>query len=87
MAVIRLGAPADLSAATGVYRRASWSNPGGRDNLLAHPERLILGPEELAEGRTYVAEEDERFYVRAPNAIEELTGRSLVRYIHEHWPA
>jgi hypothetical protein len=29
----------------------------------------------------------ERFYVRAPNATEELTGRSLVRYIHEHWPA
>jgi GNAT superfamily N-acetyltransferase len=58
MAVIRLGAPADLSAATDVYRRASLSNPGDRHNLLAHPEHLILGPEGLAEGRTYVAEED-----------------------------
>jgi GNAT superfamily N-acetyltransferase len=58
MAVIRLGTPADLSAATGVYRRASLSNPGDRDNLLAHPEHLILGPEGLAEGRTYVAEVD-----------------------------
>ena len=56
--MIRLGAPADLSAATGVYRRASLSNAGDRDNLLAHPEYLILGPEGLAEGRTYVAEED-----------------------------
>ena len=56
--MIRLGGPADLSAATEVYRRASLSNPGDRDNLLAHPEFLILGPEGLAEGRTYVAEED-----------------------------
>ena len=55
--MIRLGAPADLPAATDVYRRASLSNAGDRDNLLAHPEHLILGPEGLAEGRTYVAEE------------------------------
>jgi GNAT superfamily N-acetyltransferase len=56
--VIRLGTPADLRAAAGVYRRASLSNADDRDNLLAHPEYLILGPEGLAEGRTYVAEED-----------------------------
>jgi hypothetical protein len=58
VAVIRLGTPADLPAAASVYRRASLSNTGDRDNLLAHPEYLILGPEGLAEGRTYVAEED-----------------------------
>jgi GNAT superfamily N-acetyltransferase len=56
--MIRLGVPADLPAASGVYRRASLSNAGDRDSLLAHPEHLILGPEGLAEGRTYVAEED-----------------------------
>jgi GNAT superfamily N-acetyltransferase len=58
VAMIRLGTPADLPAAAGVYRRASLSNAGDRDNLLAHPEHLILGPGGLAEGRTYVAEED-----------------------------
>jgi len=58
VAMIRLGVPTDLPAAMGVYRRASLSNAGDRDNLLAHPEFLILGPEGLAEGRTYVAEED-----------------------------
>ena len=58
MALIRLGTPADLPAAAGVYRRASLSNAGDRDNLLAHPEYLILGPDGLAEGRTYVADED-----------------------------
>jgi GNAT superfamily N-acetyltransferase len=56
--MIRLGVPADLAAAADVYRRASLSNAGDRDNLLAHPEYLVLGPEGLAEGRTYVAEED-----------------------------
>ena len=57
MAIIRLGVPADLPTASDVYRSASLSNVGDRDNLLAHPEYLVLGPEGLAEGRTYVAEE------------------------------
>jgi len=56
--MIRLGVPADLAAAASVYRRASLSDVSYRDNLLAHPEYLTLGPEGLAEGRTYVAEED-----------------------------
>jgi ribosomal protein S18 acetylase RimI-like enzyme len=56
--MIRLGTSADLPAAASVYRHASLSNAGDRDNLLAHPEYLILGPEGLAGGRTHVAEED-----------------------------
>jgi ribosomal protein S18 acetylase RimI-like enzyme len=56
--MIRLGTPADLAAATGVLGRASVSNSGDRDLLSAHPEYLVLRPEGLAEGRTYVAEED-----------------------------
>jgi ribosomal protein S18 acetylase RimI-like enzyme len=57
--MIRLGTSADLAAATSVYRRASLSNARDRDNLLAHPEYLVLGPEGLAEGRTHVAEAEE----------------------------
>ena len=56
--MIRPGVLPDLPAAAEVYRSASLSNAGDRDNLLAHPEHLILRPEGLAEGRTYVAEED-----------------------------
>jgi GNAT superfamily N-acetyltransferase len=56
--MIRIGTSADLPTARGVYRRASLSNAGDRDNLLAHPEYLVLGPEGLAEGRTQVAEQD-----------------------------
>ena len=59
MARIQLGVPADLPAACDVYRSAWLSNAGDRDNLLAHPEYLVLGPEGLVEGRTYVAEEEE----------------------------
>jgi GNAT superfamily N-acetyltransferase len=55
--MIRLGTPADLVALADIYRRASLSNPGDRDRLLAHPEHLVLEPDGLAEGRTQVAEE------------------------------
>lgn len=56
--MIRLGTLADLPACSGVYRRASLSNAGDRDNLLAHPEYLVLGSAGLAEGRVYVADVD-----------------------------
>jgi hypothetical protein len=56
--MIRLGTSADLADAASVYCRVSLSNAGDRDNLLAHPEFLILGPEGLEEGRTHVAEQD-----------------------------
>jgi GNAT superfamily N-acetyltransferase len=56
--MIRLGTPADLAAVADVYRRASLSNPGDRDQLLAHPEHLVLEPDGLTEGRTHVAEEN-----------------------------
>jgi GNAT superfamily N-acetyltransferase len=56
--MIRLGTPADLVALADIYRRASLSNPGDRDRLLAHPEHLVLEPDGLAEGRTHVAEEN-----------------------------
>jgi GNAT superfamily N-acetyltransferase len=56
--MIRIGVPADLLAASDVYRDASLSNAGDRGDLLAHPEYLTLGRRGLAEGRTHVAEED-----------------------------
>ena len=57
--MIRLGTPADLAAASDVYRRASLSNAGDRDNLLADPEFLILGPEgRRLNAALHVAEQD-----------------------------
>ena len=56
--MIRLGRRTTWLALADIYRRASLSNPGDRDRLLAHPEYLVLEPDGLAEGRTHVAEED-----------------------------
>ncbi len=45
----------DLDALRGVFRRASLSNQGDRDHLLAHPENLVLAETGVKEGRTVVA--------------------------------
>jgi ribosomal protein S18 acetylase RimI-like enzyme len=45
----------DLSALTRIFRRASLSNAGDREALLAHPEALTLPDDLLARGRTWVA--------------------------------
>jgi GNAT superfamily N-acetyltransferase len=73
--MIQLGTLADLAAASRVFRDASLSNEGDRENLLAHPEYLVLGPEGLAEGRTYVAEQDGQLtglatWVETPGGVE-----------------
>jgi hypothetical protein len=66
--MIRLGVLADLAAATDVYRSASLSNAGDRDNQLAHPGHLILRPEGLAGGRTYVAERTAHWLASPPGS-------------------
>jgi ribosomal protein S18 acetylase RimI-like enzyme len=45
----------DVPAIAGIFRRASLSNAGDRENLLAHPEVLELDDTPIHEGRTRVA--------------------------------
>ncbi len=52
---IRLGLQADLPVVRDLYRRASLSNSGDREALLAHPEVLVLTDEGITEGRMRVA--------------------------------
>ena len=52
---IRWSTLADLPALTDVFARASLSNEGDRDALLAHPEALVLEGDGIAEGLTRVA--------------------------------
>jgi predicted N-acetyltransferase YhbS len=52
---IRWSTRADLPALTDVFVRASMSNEGDRDALLAHPEALVLEGDGIAEGLTRVA--------------------------------
>jgi predicted N-acetyltransferase YhbS len=52
---IRWSTSADLPALTDVFARASLSNVGDRDALLAHPEALVLEGDGIAEGLIRVA--------------------------------
>ena len=52
---IRWSTLADLPALTDVFARASLSNEGDRDALLAHPEALVLEGDGIAGGQTRVA--------------------------------
>ncbi len=51
---IRAATAADLPALQEIFRRASLSNDGDRDALLAHPDALVLSGAAIAEGRTSV---------------------------------
>jgi GNAT superfamily N-acetyltransferase len=52
---IRTAVEADLPALRGVHRRASLSNEGDREALLAHPEVMELDGDSVRAGRTRVA--------------------------------
>ena len=60
-----------------------------RVSLVPHGEKMIaiiLCPRRKSQ--TWHDEDGgERFYMRAGNATEALSGRSLIEYINEHWPA
>ena len=60
VATIRDAALADMARLRDLYRRASLSNEGDRDNLLAHPEALEYSDEWVRQGRTRVATLDGR---------------------------
>ena len=52
---VRPARAGDHAALQLVYQRASLSNPGDRDGLIAHPEFLRLDPGLVGRGRTWVA--------------------------------
>ena len=54
--VIRNAQLDDLSDVTEIFRTASLSNEGDRENLLAHPEYLEMTDAAIVEGRLRLAE-------------------------------
>jgi GNAT superfamily N-acetyltransferase len=52
---IRWSTPADLAPLTAVFVRASLSNEGDREALLANPAALVLEGDSIAKGRSRVA--------------------------------
>ena len=55
---IRLARREEQPALESLQRRASLSNPGDRDALLAHPEAIALPVEQIVAGSVFVAERD-----------------------------
>src|SRR6478736_8972110 len=55
---IRLARSDEHTTLESVQRRASLSNPGDRDALLANPEAIAMPIEQLATGCVFVAERD-----------------------------
>src|SRR4249919_142738 len=55
---IRPARPDEQAMLESLQRRASLSNPGDRDALLANPDAIALPIEQIAEGCVFVAERD-----------------------------
>jgi len=72
--VIRTARPTDLPDLQRVYREASLSNAGDRDNLLTHPEFLVFAGSGVAAGRTTAAVVDDRL-VGFASVAESDTGQ------------
>jgi len=56
--VIRSARPDEQEMLEALQRRASLSNPGDRDALLANPEAIALPMEQIKTGSVFVAERD-----------------------------
>src|SRR5829696_2426428 len=48
----------EQAALESLQRRASLSNPGDRDALLANPDAIALPIEQIVEGSVFIAEHD-----------------------------
>ena len=55
---IRPARPDEQTMLESLQRRASLSNPGDRDAILANPDAIALPIEQIAEGCVFVAERD-----------------------------
>jgi GNAT superfamily N-acetyltransferase len=55
---IRAAIPAEREALEALQLRASLSNAGDREAMLANPAAVYLPPEQIQDGRVFVAESD-----------------------------
>jgi GNAT superfamily N-acetyltransferase len=58
--LIRSSTPADLAAVVDVFRRASLTNEGDREWILANPDKFVVDEGPVLEGKTRVAVVDGR---------------------------
>ena len=73
--IIRDARPEDYLTLQAIFERASLSNAGDRDMLMAHPEFLLLDMDRISRGRTRVALFDDAivgFASTSPSAAHTL---------------
>lgn len=82
---IRWSSPADLTALTGVFARASLSNGGDRAALLAHPAALVPEGDSIARGRSRVATHTDRIVGFATIVLVEGSFDLLDLFVDPPW--
>jgi GNAT superfamily N-acetyltransferase len=87
--LIRLARPDEQTILESLQRRASLSNPGDRDALLAHPDAINLPVEQIVEGSVFVAERDGALagfaaVVRRPDGGAELDALFVEPHLWKH---
>src|SRR6516162_10065181 len=85
MITIRTARAEDLDELTEVFRSASLSNDGDRENLLAHPEFLELSDQAVVEQRVRLAEIDGRTVGFATSARDGATVELEDLFVHPDW--
>ena len=85
MITIRTARAEDLDELTEVFRSASLSNDGDRENLLAHPEFLELSDQAIVEQRVRLAEIDGRTVGFATSARDGPTVELEDLFVHPDW--
>ncbi len=83
--LIRPAAPADFDVVSDVFRRASLSNAGDREVLLANPEALAFDPVSIREGRTRVALEDGRIVGFATTSLSGAVAELDDLFVDPDW--
>lgn len=86
---IRLARHDEQTTLESLQRRASLSNPGDRDALLANPEAIALPIEQIAAGCVFVAERDGvvagfAAVVPRPDGGAELDGLFVEPHLWKH---
>jgi GNAT superfamily N-acetyltransferase len=74
---IRPATQGDLDALRGIFRRASLTNEGDRDSLLASPEALDWDGDRIDEGRTRVAVDEDGRLLGFATVVDVEGGREL----------
>jgi N-acetylglutamate synthase-like GNAT family acetyltransferase len=85
MITIRTARREDLDELSEVFRSASLSNEGDRENLLANPELLELSDQAIVEERVRLAEIDGRTVGFATSAREGPTVELEDLFVHPDW--